>query len=1188
MALSAADFMKGEPADHLDADAFLKGEEIPQSKKEPASIFEEDALGNKREWGLDPAAREAAYGHGVLPDMAVSAADLGSRALTGLQVGTEAVAGGLDKAWQSMTPEGPTGDLTRSVHPGQALMAWLEGTPEGNLSHGMGLPIGGHVSPETEKGIQSLFTHGTTDEIVSAVRQAGSDIDPKAVADFVQKRDAGATIDPRVRYDENGQAGLPLEEQGNLPYERPTQGEAGLKNEADRFMAGKPAEPNLDYRQRDLPLEQPAQQLGLDLPEPTVKDIHPDIPQETPKGVQSVIDHVNETAADWKNAPKVEVHSDFSKLDNVDPNALGAYDADSGQIRLNTRAIEEEAAYRGLDVKQMTNTVLFHEGLGHFGLDQHFRTGLDSTLTTFYKESPAFKRQVNQWMKDNPDAYHEDLNPTARAAEEVLAEASEGGAIPLTLNNRLKNFVKASARKMGIKLDYSDREIKTILAQAHEKVLKGGPVSTEGEGLRYQKPSSKDEFKADEDASSIAKQYGITNIDEAMKDPQFRYAVLQARRRRMGLEHDNVRVETPQDDIDWVEKTRRLNQDDLGTEDSLSYENGRSPDPITTYTTDEVNRLLSHKEAGSRYMMRRAGSGSKGTLKGHINDEEASPSVLASYRSNRNISDIIKENAAEKTKESWDEWIDKAGNTKMTGKMAEGLSTGTETHELIAAKEFLLKSSNRIYDLSKKAANGTLAPRETYLLGQEIQRNKNISEAIYKVLANSARNLNAQKIEVATDKALNDSIRRMMSRTTDEMLNDPDAIQQLAETLVEGHDKAQKMASLMQEVSNAVHLPRTLMSSMDLSAPFRQGLFMIGRKQFWNSFNTMFKAFGHESAFDAAQESIKNNPTYPLMKEHGLALAELGTDLTKREENFMSNWGNKVPLVKRSERAYTAFLNKVRADTFSDLVTKAESINPDGLSPKALDDLAGFINNATGRGDLGSWNQAATKLNGIFFSPRLIASRVNLLNPVYYYKLDPFVRKEAVKSLITLGGIALTVTSLAKMAGASVEADPRSSDFAKIKAGNTRYDILGGFGQYLTLGARLAMNSTKTSRGDVKELGKGYKADTRKTIVEKFGENKFAPVPGYVRDYLDGKNPVGEPFDPKSSTAKLFVPLFLQDAKDVIKEQGAVRGAAMSIPGLFGVGMQTYDANKKKAPAPTRLIPSDINADDFMKGQAVQ
>jgi hypothetical protein len=427
---------------------------------------------------------------------------------------------------------------------------------------------------------------------------------------------------------------------------------------------------------------------------------------------------------------------------------------------------------------------------------------------------------------------------------------------------------------------------------------------------------------------------------------------------------------------------------------------------------------------------------------------------------------------------------------------------------------------------------------------------------------------------------------------------------------------------VLDAAGNVLNLPRSLMSTFDLSAPFRQGVFLVGRKEFWKSFSTMFKAFGDQKAYDGLVESIRQHPNHPWMEEAGLAVDHGSTGLTSREEAFMSQWAEHLPgstkpivgpvvkaynntagrMVKASERAYSGFLYKVRADTFNTILEQTKAAGIDIVNdPKAVKDIASFVNNATGRGSLGPLSQAGPVLNGLFFSPRLIASRATLLNPAYYATLSPVVRKEAIKSLLAFGGLASTVTGLAAAGGASVETDPRSSDFAKIRDGKTRYDILGGFGQYLTLGARLATNETKNMKGEVQTMGQRYGSANRLDAVIRFATNKESPVASFVTDYLRGKNAVGEPFEARKAALQRMLPLFWQDLADVTKDEG-LTGSMKIAPGLFGVGVQTYEEPVSKADflsgkpventpaseAPAPEVKDSISMDEFLKGSEVK
>ena len=367
------------------------------------------------------------------------------------------------------------------------------------------------------------------------------------------------------------------------------------------------------------------------------------------------------------------------------------------------------------------------------------------------------------------------------------------------------------------------------------------------------------------------------------------------------------------------------------------------------------------------------------------------------------------------------------------------------------------------------------------------------------------------------------------------------------------------------------NIPRSVMASFDLSAPFRQGLFLISHpKRFFGSFVDMFKAFGSEKSFKAIQENIVKKPTFNLMKESKLALTEMGSILTKREESFMSGWAEKIPIVgkviRASGRAYTGFLNKLRADVFDDLITQADKL---GLTPRNNPDLvkeiSNFVNVASGRGSIGALQPAANALNSFFFSPRLMASRLTLLNPVYYIKANPFVRKEALKSLFTVLGAGTTILGLSKLAGADVGTDPRSADFGKIIIGKTRIDIWGGLQQYIRMfGQVISGQYVSSTTGKLMTLGEGYKPLTRYEIIQRQIEGKEAPIFSLITTLLKGQTFTGEKASIPKEIGQRLIPMAISDIYEVYKNEPEL--LPLSGLGLFGFGLQTYSDEKRTLP----------------------
>jgi hypothetical protein len=367
------------------------------------------------------------------------------------------------------------------------------------------------------------------------------------------------------------------------------------------------------------------------------------------------------------------------------------------------------------------------------------------------------------------------------------------------------------------------------------------------------------------------------------------------------------------------------------------------------------------------------------------------------------------------------------------------------------------------------------------------------------------------------------------------------------------------------------NIPRSIMASFDLSAPFRQGLLlgMHSPKRFGQSFLKMFRQFGSEKAYRVVQESIAQKPTYELMQKANLALTDIGKYMTLREEAFMSQWAEKIPLIGRgvraSGRAHTGFLNKLRADVFEDLVLKAKKVGRDPYKDMDLTkQIAKFVNAASGRGSLGGLERSAVSLNATLFSPRLIAARLTFFNPAYYIKADPFVRKEAIRSMLTLASVATTVLSLAKAGGAEVGTDWRSANFAKIKIGNTRIDILGGFQQYIRAAGQIRTGEYVSSiTGKVTTLGEGYKPTTRWDILQRQAEQKLAPAASFVMALMKGQDIMGEDISVPKEVLNRATPMVIQDIVDIAKEDPDL--LPLGALGMFGVGLQTYGPRPNKS-----------------------
>jgi hypothetical protein len=384
--------------------------------------------------------------------------------------------------------------------------------------------------------------------------------------------------------------------------------------------------------------------------------------------------------------------------------------------------------------------------------------------------------------------------------------------------------------------------------------------------------------------------------------------------------------------------------------------------------------------------------------------------------------------------------------------------------------------------------------------------------------------------------------------------------------LLEKRTLFQKGIEMGLEVAN---VPRALMASFDLSAPLRQGLFFISKpKQFGAAFKAMFPAFLNDKNYNAVIKNVTSNEHYELAKESGIKLTDLNQDMSTREEPFMPQLAERIPLIGRgvraSGRAYTAFLDKLRMDLFADYVDKAKAVGRDAYKDRDLaNQIAKLVNVGTGRGGLGMFERAAIPLNAMFFSPRLMASRLTILNPIYYIKSDPFVRKEALKTLFATSSIIATTLALGKLAGADVGLDTRNSNALKIKIGNTRLDVMGGFQQYIKVISQLASGKLISSTsGKVTTLGEGYRALNRKEILLSFVESKTAPVLSLIKTIMEQRDISGKKIDIPTEIGKRFVPMVIQDIVELYEENPKM--VPLGLLGVFGVGVQTYGGTKAK------------------------
>lgn len=363
---------------------------------------------------------------------------------------------------------------------------------------------------------------------------------------------------------------------------------------------------------------------------------------------------------------------------------------------------------------------------------------------------------------------------------------------------------------------------------------------------------------------------------------------------------------------------------------------------------------------------------------------------------------------------------------------------------------------------------------------------------------------------------------------------------------------------------------KSIKAALDNSFFGRQGLKVltthptVWAKAFAKSFGDISKGVRGIDALDALDADLLSRPN---------AIAgvynKMGIDLHSVEESFPSNLPEKIPalgrLFKASEYAYVGGAHRMRADLADMLLEKAQRANVDIADKEQLQGIGKLINSMTGRGSFGKHDKGLDIVNNLFFSPRNWKSNLDTLTAFTGQKMTRFGREEAAKNLLKMIAVTGSTMALAnEIVPGSAELDPRSSNFGKIKIGNTRFDISGGIASIPTVVARLATQSTKNSTtGIVTKLNQDtYGARTTWDVLMDYAEGKMSPATAGVKQLLTRKDFAGDPVTPGNFAKDLFMPLPISNYQELSKDPKSANKLIAMIADGLGIGTNTYGGEK--------------------------
>lgn len=390
-----------------------------------------------------------------------------------------------------------------------------------------------------------------------------------------------------------------------------------------------------------------------------------------------------------------------------------------------------------------------------------------------------------------------------------------------------------------------------------------------------------------------------------------------------------------------------------------------------------------------------------------------------------------------------------------------------------------------------------------------------------------------------------------------------------------GNLKTNPFSTIGKTISDIAGIAKGLKASLDNSAIFRQGwrtLFTdpsIWAKNAVDSFNNIYQQLKlkptDNKIIDGIKADIYSRPnaldnTYQRMK------LDIGTG----EEAYPTTLPEKIPLFgrlyKASETAYQGFLYRMRADIADRMVEIAKKNGVDLTDEFQLRSIGKLVNSLTGRGSLGSLEKVGKQINTLFFSPKSLKASIDFLTLHAGDKMSTFARKQAAINILKVAsGVAVILGTAKALNPKSVQEDPRSSDFGKIRIGDTRFDVTGGMASLVTLAARLLTLSSKSSiTQKVTPLNSGkFGAQTGADVFVNFLENKLSPAASVVKDILKGQDFSGNKISFGGETSNLLTPLPISNAQEIMNNPKSANFLLALIADSLGISTNTYSAKKK-------------------------
>ena len=356
---------------------------------------------------------------------------------------------------------------------------------------------------------------------------------------------------------------------------------------------------------------------------------------------------------------------------------------------------------------------------------------------------------------------------------------------------------------------------------------------------------------------------------------------------------------------------------------------------------------------------------------------------------------------------------------------------------------------------------------------------------------------------------------------------------------------------------------RALKLSFDMGYFGRQGMLRLlsNPVSAVKVFGQTFPSFLSDAKFLTIDSKLKRSANYKKAVSSGLGLLDLDVEFSKQMEGFSSRLAERIPWVRASNRHMITGLNLLRMSMFDDFVRK----NPTA-TPEVLQQYARFVNEYTGRGDLGKLEKNSQQISKWFMAPRWVTSKwQNMISARRMWTTDAAGNRtfnpELAKSIAIEWARAYTsfigLVGAFSLMGFRIELEPEDPDFLKLKLDDYVIDITGGRTGEIRL-IFLAGESVLASLG----FGDLERNTTFRRIISNYAMYKVSPAISLPIEFISGENLVGDDRAWFESVYKAFLPIVVETVQQDMEDGMDFNESVIrTMPEFFGFGSQTREEN---------------------------